>query len=91
MASRYGLGVGRGNSARVASRYGLSGGGAAANRYGGLGGATSPYARPPGTTYVPGGVRATSRRGPEVVLDEHLLKITMIVDVVRLDTTAQAN
>lgn len=67
-------------------RYGrgASGGG---DRYGGSGPGLADRYRPaqsPGTspTLVP--YTGTTRRGPETVLDEELLKVTMLVEVVRL-------
>jgi hypothetical protein len=73
-------------------RYGLSRGGRGAggmsDRYG-----TRPGARPPGmppgappTVYAPA---APTRRGPETILEEKQLKVTLTVEAVRLPPTAE--
>jgi hypothetical protein len=77
---------------RMRQRYGISpggrpGGSSMESRYGGR-----PGARMPGTPGLPGPVYAPvapTRRGPETVLEEKRLKVTLTVDAVRLPLPAQ--
>ena len=80
---------------RMRQRYGgMAPGGARGagreflQRYGSGPGAQPPGMRPgaPATVYAPAG---SSRRGPEVVLEEKQLKVTLTVDAVRLPLTTQ--
>jgi hypothetical protein len=69
---------------QMRQRYGLRGPmGGARDRYGRAGGATPP---PP---VAVAGSAAPVRRGPETVLDEKPLKITMLIESVRLPPSAQ--
>lgn len=83
IASRYGLGGGgrgAGMSAAMASRYGLSPGGAQP-----AAGASAPQAGTPG---VPGSSTATTsptpRTGPQTVIDEKPLKVTLSAHSIRI-------
>jgi hypothetical protein len=71
MMRRYGLRPGAG------SRYGVG-------RPGERAGPTPPLGAPPVTPFPQPGVVAPVRRGPETVLNEKLLRITMLLDAVRL-------
>lgn len=64
---------------RLAQRYGLNRG-----RYGPGRGPGAPGTQPPQTPLVPVPTTPVVRRGPEVIVNEQLLKITMLVDAVRL-------
>jgi hypothetical protein len=79
-------------SERMRQRYGQTPGGARGGgrdfqqRYGRGPGAQPGIAPAPSTLYAPAG---SSRRGPEVVLEEKPLKVTLTVEAVRLPLTAQ--
>jgi hypothetical protein len=73
------------------SRYGQAPGGAR-DPYGGRGGGLADRYRPtPGVGTAPVLVPqvGTTRRGPETVLEEELLKVTMTVEVVRLPPSTE--
>jgi len=81
MNQRYGLGAGGGAANRMADRYGGAGGGmsrAMQERYGMNRGQTPQPAQTYGVAPL-----APTRRGPETVLDESLLRFTIRLDAVR--------
>ncbi len=92
-SSRYGVTPGAqpgGSTAAdlLRNRYGLRGpagpGGRYGGRYRGETGSTQPMNVPDQSAYVQMTPAIPVRRGPETVINEELLKITMLVDAVRL-------